>query len=210
LTEEDGTYRQVDNPRYYQTAKKELVELSQSISSKKRGSNRWRKACKNLSNAHSKIARKRDCDYHQLSHDIAKEYALVATEELTIKNMTKSAKGTIENPGKQVKQKTGLNREILDTAPRKLLNMIHYKVEETNGHYEEVETRKVKPSQRCPDCLVVVKKTLSTRQHECACGASYHRDVASGLVMIRSVLGTLHNRLETSRDGSSVKPLPCA
>jgi putative transposase len=105
-----------------------------------------------------------------------------ATEELAVKNMTKSAKGTIEKPGKQVKQKTGLNREILDTAPRKLLNMVHYKVEETDGHYEEVETRKVKPSQRCPDCLVVVKKTLSTRQHECACGASYHRDVASGLV----------------------------
>jgi putative transposase len=69
--------------------------------------------------------------------------------------MTKSAKGTVENPGKNVKQKSGLNREILDTAPRKLLNMIHYKVEETDGHYEEVETRKIKPSQRCPDCLAV-------------------------------------------------------
>jgi len=210
LTEEDGTYRQVDNPRYYQTAKKELVKLSQSISSKKRGSNRWKKSCKKLSDARSKIARKRDCDYHQLSHDIAKEYALVATEELAIKNMTKSAKGTVEKPGKKVKQKSGLNREILDTAPRKLLNMVHYKVEETDGHYEEVETKKVKPSQRCPDCLAVVKKSLDERQHKCPCGLSMPRDSASGLVMVRSVLGTLYNRLETSRDGSSVKPLPCA
>ncbi len=68
--------------------------------------------------------------------------------------------------------------------------------EETGGIYKEVNTKKVKPSQRCPDCLRVIKKTLNTRTHLCECGCNMPRDAASGLVMLRSVLGTLHNRLE--------------
>ncbi len=196
LTDEQGDFKQIPNPRYHQSEKKTLIALSQAVSRKKRGSSRWRKACKELASFKAKQARKRHHDHHQLSHDIAKEYALVATETLTIKNMTGSAKGTAEKHGKNVKQKSGLNREILDTSPAKLLAMIRYKVEETGGIYKEVNTKKVKPSQRCPDCLRVIKKTLNTRTHLCECGCNMPRDAASGLVMLRSVLGTLHNRLE--------------
>ena len=53
----------------------------------------------------------------QADGTLASRYALVATEELTLKNMTRSAAGTVEEPGKQVAQKAGLNREMLDTAP---------------------------------------------------------------------------------------------
>jgi putative transposase len=100
-------------------------------------------------------------------------------------------KGTAEKHGKNVAQKSGLNREILDTSPAKLLALIRYKVEETGSKYEEVSTKKVKPSQRCPYCLVVVKKSLNIRTHKCDCGCHMPRDAASGLVMLRSVLGTL-------------------
>lgn len=196
ITHEDGSFNQIENPRYYQQAKDKLIRLSQALSRKKRGSARWKRACKALSDHRAKLARKRHHDHHQLSHDIAKDYALVATEKLTIKNMTRSAKGTIEKPGTNVPQKSGLNREILDTSPAKLLSMIRYKVEETGGRYEEVSTRKVKPSQRCPQCSRVEKKPLSLREHVCDCGCIMPRDAASGLVMLRSVLGTLPNRLE--------------
>lgn len=201
MTHEDGSYKQIENPRYYQEAKTTLIALSQAVSRKKRGSGRWKRACKALSLFRAKVARKRHHDQHQLSYDIAKEYAMVATETLTIKNMTRSAKGSIDEPGKQVAQKTGLNREIMDTSPAKLLAMLRYKVEETGSRYEEVSARRLKPSQRCPHCLVVVKKTLATRYHTCECGCSMPRDVASGLVMLRSVLGTLVNRLETTPSG---------
>ena len=40
-------------------------------------------------------------------------YDFIAIEDLEIKNMTKSAKGTLEEPGKNVAQKRGLNREIM-------------------------------------------------------------------------------------------------
>ena len=49
-------------------------------------------------------------------HALAQEYDCVYVEDLKAKNMTTSAKGTVENPGKNVKQKSGLNRSILRTG----------------------------------------------------------------------------------------------
>jgi len=195
ITHEDASFRQVENPRYYETHKTEVLELERSMARKKRGSARWKRACKALSQSRAKIARKRHQDHHQLSHNIAKEYALVASEKLDIKQMTRA-----DNPS-GIYNKTSLNRRVLDTSPAKLMGMIRYKVEETGGRYEEVQTKKVKPSQRCPDCLVTKKKPLKVRHHICTCGCTMKRDVASGLVMLRSVLGTLHLRVETIPNG---------
>jgi len=133
------------------------------------------------------VTRKR---HHQLSHDIAKEYALFASEELDIKQMTRG-----DNPP-AIYNKTALNRSSLDNMPAKLMGMIRYKVEETGGRHEEVETKKVKTSQRCPDCLVTKKKPLEVRHHDCTCGYAMKPDAASGLVMLRG-LGVLHSRIET-------------
>lgn len=73
-------------------------------------------------------------------------------ETLSVKNMTASAAGTVDNPGQRVAQKAGLNREILDTAPARLMALISYKVGETGGWFFEAPTRKLKPSQTCPCC----------------------------------------------------------
>jgi putative transposase len=204
VTHENGEHYAIENPRYYRDSKESLLPLQQAVSRKNRGSNRWKRACKALTQARAKVSRQRHHDHHQLSHDLAKEYTLFATEKLTIRNMTRTAKGTIEKPGKMVKQKSGLNREILDTAPAKLLAMIHYKVEETGGEFVEIPTRKAKPSQRCPACWEVVKKTLSERTHQCGCGCTMPRDAASGLVAIKWALGLGGN---SSNAGHSAKPL---
>jgi len=190
LAEEDGTVIEVANPRYHRNGKDTLAALQQSVSRKKRGSNRWRKACRALSGFRSKQARQRHDHHHKLSAKLASEYALVATEKLTIKNMTRSAKGTADKPGKNVRQKAGLNREILDTAPAFLLALIRYKVEETHGEFIETPTRTLKPSQRCPYCWTVQKKKQDQRQHECDCGCSMSRDGAAALTNLRWALGT--------------------
>ena len=204
IAHEDGTTKTLENPRYYRDSKEAMLPLQQAVARKKRGSNRWKRACKALSEARAKVARQRHHDHHQLSHDLAKEYALFATEELTIRNMTRTAKGTVEKPGRMVKQKSGLNREILDTAPAKLLAMIRYKVEETGGEFVEIPTRQAKPSQRCPACWTVVKKSLSERTHRCDCGCTMPRDAASGLVAIKWALGLGGNSSDTAK---AVKPL---
>ena len=80
-------------------------------------------------------------------------------EKLTVKNMTASAAGTLEEPGKNVQQKAGLNREVLDAAPAHLMTLISFKVQETGGWFLEAPTRQLKPSQRCPACGTCTRKS---------------------------------------------------
>jgi len=150
------------------------------------------KAVRRLAAARAKTARKRLDWAHQQTAALAGQYALVATEELTLKNMTRSAAGTVEEPGKQVAQKAGLNREILDTAPGLFTSLFRYKVLETGGEWVDAPTRKLKPSQRCPRCWHVAKKQLSQRMHCCEqCGHEENRDTASARVVLRWALESI-------------------
>jgi putative transposase len=181
-----------DNPRWFKNAQERLVELDRVVSSKRRGSRNWRKACAVRGAFKAKLSRKRHEHQHQLSARIAKRCSVFATEKLSIKNMTCSAAGTVEEPGKNVQQKAGLNREILDTAPAALLQKLAYKVPETGALFLEAPTRKLKPSQTCPACGAVAKKLLSQRWHCClACGHEEDRDSAAARVVLRWALGTL-------------------
>lgn len=200
LTHECGASRTLVNPRYWQTEQERIVGLQQEVCRKKRGSSRWRRACRRLAAVRRTQAARRHHEHHVKSAEIAKTYTLLVTEKLTIRNLTRNSKGTLDAPGKNVRQKAGLNREILDTAPAKWLAMIRYKVEETGGEFVEAPTRNLKPSQRCPDCWAVRKKTLSERQHRCECGSSMTRDAASALVVLRWALGV---RSETDLAGHS-------
>lgn len=76
-------------------------------------SNRGRRVNRQLSKLHRKRARQRDNATHQVSHKLADTAHTVAIEDLNTKAMTKSAKGTVAKPGRQVKQTSGLNRSIL-------------------------------------------------------------------------------------------------
>lgn len=180
----------IDSPRWWQADKDKIVALQREVSGKRnKRSNRRRKAVAKLSQAKAKTARRRLNWLHHTSAQLAERFALVATEELNIKNMTRSASGTEENPGKNVAQKAGLNREILDTAPALFTQLLRCKVLETGGEWVEAPTRKLKPSQRCPHCWAVQKKTLSERTHSCAkCGHTEPRDTASARVVLRWAL----------------------
>jgi transposase len=100
--------------------------------------------------------------------------------------MTRKAKN-----GKRKRQKTGLNRSILDVGWGMIRDMIEYKLSECNGVFVEVPTQKVKPSQTCPKCGHQEEKTLAQRTHECKkCNYSGDRDVVSAEVMLLWALGT--------------------
>lgn len=93
-----------------------------------------------------------------------------------------------------IAQKSGLNREILDTAPGALYQKFAYKVLETGGEFVEAPTRRRKPSQTCPACGLQKPKTLDMRVHTCsnaACGHTEDRDSAGARVNLRWALGTL-------------------
>ncbi len=192
----EGTHREavetVDNPRWYKTAKERLVALDRAASSKRHGSTNWRKVCARRGAFRSRLKRRRHDFQHQLSASLASRCAVFATEKLSIKNMTGSGAGTLEEPGRLVRLKAGLNREILDTAPAALFQKIAYKVSETGGLFLEVPTGRLKASQTCPSCGALTRKSLAQRRHRCGqCGHEEDRDVAAARVMLRWALGTL-------------------
>jgi putative transposase len=161
-------------------------ELSKALRGKR--SKRAAKARRALARRHSKVANRRKNMLHQRTAELVREHSLIITERLTITNMTASAEGTVEKPGKRVKQKAGLNRAILDTAPGGFLSNLAYKAEEAGCEIVILETRKHKPSQTDPVDGTVKKKALKERTHTLPDGRVIGRDHAAALSMLAAGL----------------------
>ncbi|MFX5555195.1 RNA-guided endonuclease TnpB family protein, partial [Acinetobacter baumannii] len=64
---------------------------------------------------------------HKVTTTIAKSHGLIVVEDLKVASMTGSARGTVEAPGRNVRQKAGLNRALLEISPRQIRSMLDYK-----------------------------------------------------------------------------------
>jgi putative transposase len=188
LALEDGSFEAVPNPRHLAEDADALREKQQKLSrlarARKISRRSLKSARKRLARQHAKVANRRKDFLHKQTARLVARHPIIATEEIMVRNMTGSARGTIEQPGRNVAQKAGLNRAILDTAPALFLNMLRYKAEEAGSKFLEAPTRRLKPSQRCPSCGAVRKKSLSEREHVCSCGCRLGRDHAAALVML--------------------------
>ena len=185
----------IEAPKFLRTAEARIKQLSKekrrkrspNRNKKQKGSRRWKKAQAKISKVTRKVANKRQNWVHQVAADIVRCNSFVATEKLEVKHMTRKAK-----KGKRKRQKSGLNKSILDVGMGMLREAIKYKVIEACGVFVEVPTRKVKPSQTCPKCGNQHPKTLDERIHKCkVCGYEQDRDIAAALVMLLWALGTL-------------------
>lgn len=184
-----GEVEQLENPRHLKKALNRIKELQRLRALTKKGSRQYRYLSKRITAVHAKVATQRKQFIHDETARIVDNNGLIAYEKLSVKNMTGSARGTLAQPGKNVKQKSGLNRSILDTAPATFFNQLKRKAEEAGVIVMVAPTRKLKPSQRCPVCSTVTKKTLNERQHNCSsCGHTAPRDVASAQVVLNWAL----------------------
>jgi putative transposase len=154
---------------------KKIRRLRRVVARCVKGSNGRKESVKTLGRATRKEANARNTLTHQTACKVVDIAPYTALEKLKVKNMTKSARGTVDKPGKNVKQKSGLNRSILDGAPAKLRKYVSYKAERAGGEGKEFDPRYT--SQDCANCKKRVKKTLKERQYECDCGWNVHRDV---------------------------------
>lgn len=210
LTITDGQESKIiANPRFLQQAKTQIKQAEKekrrkrapNSKQKRKGSKKWRKAQNKVSRLKRKVANQRANWVHQVSTEIVSCNSLVATEKLNVKNMTRKAK----KGSKRKRQKTGLNRNILDVGMGMLLSAIEYKVVEAGGVFLKASTTKLKPSQRCSKCGHVEKKTLSERIHKCSqCSYSADRDVNAAQVILSWALGT--SVLKREADPSTEKP----
>jgi putative transposase len=160
------------NPRNLDRAARKLRAEQRALHRKRRGSNRRRKQADRIARAYLHLARARRDHLHKVSRMLANRYTHIAVEDFKVTAMTRSAKGTMEQPGRNVRQKAGLNRAILDAGWAELLSLLEYKLD--GGH------RKVPAagtSQDCSGCGQRVPKALAVRWHGCPhCGTSLNRD----------------------------------
>jgi len=182
-----GEYAEVENERFLAQEAEVLKGEQRKLSAALRGKRSKRAAKRRLQMARRwrKVANRRKDRAHKLTARLVRDHRLIVTEGLNVRNMTASAKGTVEEPGKNVRQKAGLNRSILDTAPGSLIKMLTTKAEEAGCELIVLDTRKHKPSQTCPCCGGVRKKELSEREHRCeTTGFRATRDQAAALSML--------------------------
>ena len=132
------------------------IRKAQRIASRrKRGSNRCRKAQRRVAALSAKRARIRKHWAHETTTEIARKFGTVVIERLRTRDMTKSASGTIAEPGKNVAQKRGLNRAILNVGWHQIETMLFYKA------HRVVKVDPRHTSQTCSAC-----GTLDSRSRE--------------------------------------------
>ena len=115
-----------------------------------RYSRRLRRTIAEIGRLRARQARRRLDFTHKLTSDLAKSHGWVGIEDLRVRNMTRSAKGTILVPGRGITAKAGLNRGIVDNAPYKRRRQLAYKTQRYGS-----QLRLVRPaftSQTCSAC----------------------------------------------------------
>ena len=174
----------IANPRWMQKELPRLADLQRQRSRKRKGSSRYRRLGAQIATLHRRIGNLRREFLHQTTTGLVRSCAVLATEELRVADMTRSASGSTNKPGKKLRQKAGLNREILSAGLSMAHQMIAYKAQEAGTRLHVANTRTLKPSQRCAMCWQVVKKSLSQRRHVCPCGHVAGRDQNSAMVVL--------------------------
>lgn len=152
---------------------------------RKRGSIRRAKALRRAAKLSARRARIRRDWQHKAALNIAQRFGTVVLEDLRIKNMTASAKGTIDDPGRMVRQKAGLNRSILNQGWFGFETILAYKLEERGGYLCKVDPAYT--SQTCSDCGTVDRQSRESQaafvcQH---CGFRSHADHNAAINILR-------------------------
>ena len=136
----------IDNPGFLKQSQVKVNRLAKKSRNKRapnhkkriRPSRRWKKANRAVAKVQSKVARQRQDWQHKVAAEIVSCNSFVATEKLNLRGLTKKAK----KKSKRKKQKTGLNRNLLDVGIGNLKSLVKYKVSEVGGIYFEIPTRK--------------------------------------------------------------------
>ena len=147
----DGQVEQVIAPlNSFKRHENRLAMAQQKMSRKVKFSSNWKRAKLRVQKIQNQIANVRNDFLHKASHSISKNHALLCVEDLRISNMSRSASGTLEEPGKNVAAKSGLNKAILDQGWGEFGRQLDYKSAWKGGWYLAVPPANT--SRECPVC----------------------------------------------------------
>lgn len=162
--------------------------LRRELARCKRGSRRRHARRARLSAITRRIAARRKAQMHAITTAVARRWGVVAIEDLRVRNMTASAAGTVESPGRNVAAKAGLNRSLLDVSPHLFRLLLAYKVESRGGTLVAVDPRNT--SRTCPACGHVDAANRRTQaEFRCVvCGHTDNADANAARNILRAAL----------------------
>ena len=156
----------VANPRFRAAAAGELAAAQRVLAGCRPGSGNRRRARRKLAKLHRTLANQRRDFHHQIARKLIDTCDVIAVEDLAITNMTRSASGTVEAPGRNVAAKAGLNRSILDAGWGQFLAILLAKAE---GAGRRVV--KVNPRDTSITCCLCGRRCVRPRQDTVVCPA---------------------------------------
>ncbi|EIP0493939.1 transposase [Escherichia coli] len=197
----DGTVFEPVNS--FQKNQKTLARLQRQLSRKVKFSNNWQKQKRKIQRLHSCIANIRRDYLHKVTTAVSKNHAMIVIEDLKVSNMSKSAAGTVSQPGRNVRAKSGLNRSILDQGWYEMHRQLEYKQLWRGGQVLAVPPAYT--SQRCAYCGHTAKENcLSQSKFRCqVCGYTANADVNGA----RNILAAGHAVLACGGMVQSGRPL---
>ena len=184
-----------------------LRRYQRAMSRKVKFSNNWKKAKARVQRIHSRIGNVRRDYLHKATTTISQNHAMVCIEDLQVRNMSKSAIGTTDKPGRNVRAKSGLNKAMLDQGWFEFRRQLDYKLNWKGGILVAVPPQNT--SRTCPCCGHVSAENRKTQAvFLCVeCGYENHADVVGAMNILRAG----HARLacgEPVLSGRSVKQEP--
>ncbi|WP_396333644.1 RNA-guided endonuclease InsQ/TnpB family protein [Burkholderia anthina] len=162
-----------------------LRKAQQSMSRKSKFSSNWKKAKARIQRIHSRIGNVRRDFLHKATTTISQNHAMVCIEDLQVRNMSKSAAGNAEAPGRNVRAKSGLNKAILDQGWFEFRRQLDYKLAWNGGWLIAVPPHNT--SRTCPCCGHVSADNRRTQERfVCvACGIEENADVVGAINVLR-------------------------
>ena len=189
MTLSDGTF--FEGAPSFATMQDRLATAQRRLKNKERGSANWLKQKRKIARIHQRIADVRRDYQHKATTKISNNHAMIAVEDLRVANMSKSARGTLAAPGRNVRQKSGLNRSILDQGWYEIRRQLEYKMQWSGGLFVAVPPQYT--SQTCPACLF---KSAENRRTQASflcthCGYAENADVVAAINVLHRGLDLL-------------------
>jgi len=169
-----STEKYINPINSFRSEENKLRKYQQKLSRKEKFSKNWQKAKLKVSRIHERIGNVRRDFLHKSSTILSKNHAMIVVEDLKIANMSRSAKGSKDEPGKNVAAKSGLNKSILDQGWGEFRRQLEYKQEWSGGIFLKVNPKNTSITCKCGN----IDKYNRVSQSEFCCTECGHRENA--------------------------------
>ncbi len=196
----DGTfYAPLNSFKRHEIA---LYKAQQAMSRKTKFSSNWKKAKAKVQRIHSRIGSARRDYLHKTSTAISQNHAMVCIEDLQVRNLSRTAAGSTEKPGRNVRAKSGLNKSVLDQGWFEFRRQLDYKLAWHGGYLIAVPPQYT--SRTCPCCghVSVANRQTQARFKCVECGFEENADVVGAINVLRAG----HARLACEVSGAIMPP----